>query len=123
MGQFAELIRAVPGFLTKAWLHNDAVSGGFYLFTDHAAARAYIDGPVVASLHANPAFTNVEIHTFDVDADLSARTGIRAAASARRPQQDRETRMPMIPPGPDCRSALTRPRCGMCSGTSRPAWS
>ena len=54
-------------------LHNGASRGGFYLFTDEAAARAYTDGPVVASVLANPAFDDVQVRAFAVDTDLSAR--------------------------------------------------
>ena len=89
MAQFAEQIRDIPGFLSKTWLHDAATRGGFYLFTDDAAARAYVHGPVVASIHANPAFTGVQVRTFGVHADLSARTGTRAATPAR-PQPHRQ---------------------------------
>jgi hypothetical protein len=80
MAQFAAVIRDVPGFVSKAWLQAGAARGGFYLFADEASARAYVDGPVVASIHANPAFEDVAVRTFDVDAELSSRTGIHPAA-------------------------------------------
>jgi hypothetical protein len=32
----------------------------------------------VAAVRANPAFTDVNVRTFAIDTDLSARTGIRA---------------------------------------------
>jgi hypothetical protein len=70
------MIRDVPGFLSKAWLHNGASRGGFYLFTDEAATRADTDGPVVGSVLANPAFDDVQVRAFAVDTDLSARTAL-----------------------------------------------
>jgi hypothetical protein len=29
MDRFADMVRDVPGFLSKAWLHNGASRGGF----------------------------------------------------------------------------------------------
>jgi hypothetical protein len=78
--RFAELLRDVPGFGSKVWLRDGDMRGGFYLFADEAAARAYVDGPVVAAVRANPVFADVHVCTFDVDTDLSARTGVRAHA-------------------------------------------
>jgi hypothetical protein len=82
IAQFAEVVRDVPGFRSKAWLHDGDLRGGFYLFADEATARAYVDGPVVAAIRANPAFADVDVRTFAVDTDLSARTGIRSHTPA-----------------------------------------
>src|SRR5688500_11741186 len=78
--QFAEVVRGVPGLRFKVWLRDGDLRGGFYLFTDEAAARSYVDGPVVAAVRANSAFADVDVRAFAIDADLSARTGIRAHA-------------------------------------------
>ncbi|HXV94610.1 MAG TPA: YdhR family protein, partial [Pseudonocardia sp.] len=79
---FAEQIVTVPGFVSKAWLHDGAFRGGFYLFRDRQAARAYVDGPLVAAVRATAEFDDVTARTFEVDPSLSARTGVRGAEAA-----------------------------------------
>jgi hypothetical protein len=76
---FAEALRSVPGFVTKTWLHDGAHHGGFYLFTDRAAAEAYRDGPLVAGLRAHPAFADLEVRGWPTNADLGALTGATPA--------------------------------------------
>ncbi|MDD7940718.1 YdhR family protein [Actinomycetospora lutea] len=71
---FAEALRTVPGFVAKTWLLDGAHHGGFYVFTDRAAAEAYRDGPLVAGLREHPAFADFEIRGWDVDEDLGALT-------------------------------------------------
>lgn len=72
---FAEVLRTVPGFVAKTWLVDGAHHGGFYLFTDRAAAEAYRDGPLVAGLREHPAFSDFEVRGWDVDEELGALTG------------------------------------------------
>ncbi|GAA4896973.1 YdhR family protein [Actinomycetospora straminea] len=80
---FAEAVRAVPGFVAKTWLHEGAHHGGFYLFTDRAAAEAYRDGPLVAGLRAHPAFSDLEVRGWPTNTELGALTGaIPAPATA-----------------------------------------
>jgi hypothetical protein len=64
----AGAIAAVPGLLSKVWIIDEARrrAGGVYLFADRAAATAYVEGPIIARLRANPALGGVEIHVFDV---------------------------------------------------------
>ena len=59
---------AVPGLLWKVWLLDEEHSrgGGVYLFADRAAATAYLEGPIVSGLRANPAVAGVEVRLFDV---------------------------------------------------------
>ena len=59
---------AVPGLLWKVWLLDEerGRGGGVYLFADRAAATAYLEGPIVASIRANPALAGVEVRLFDV---------------------------------------------------------
>jgi hypothetical protein len=76
---FAEALRTVPGFVAKTWLHDGAHHGGFYLFTDRAAADAYRDGPLVAGLRRHPAFADLEIRGWSTDTGLGALTGAIAA--------------------------------------------
>jgi hypothetical protein len=72
---FAEVLRTVPGFVAKTWLVDGAHHGGFYLFTDRAAAEAYRDGPLVTGLREHPAFSDFEVRGWDVDEELGAITG------------------------------------------------
>jgi hypothetical protein len=71
----AEVLRTVPGFVAKTWLVDGAHHGGFYLFTDRAAAEAYRDGPLVTGLREHPAFDDFEVRGWDVDEELGALTG------------------------------------------------
>lgn len=66
--QAAQPIADVPGLLWKVWLMNEAdrETGGIYLFESQAAVNAYLAGPIVASLKANPAFTDLSAKVFDV---------------------------------------------------------
>ena len=64
----ASAIAQVPGLLWKVWILDEERSrgGGVYLFADQAAAIAYLEGPIVTRLRANPAVTGVEVRLFDV---------------------------------------------------------
>jgi Putative mono-oxygenase ydhR len=64
----AGAIAAVPGLLWKIWILDEerGRGGGIYLFQDRVAATAYLEGPIVSRLRANPAVTNVEVRLFDV---------------------------------------------------------
>ena len=64
----ARAVAAVPGLLSKVWILDEEHGhcGGVYLFADRAAATAYLEGPIVARLRANPAVTGVEVRLFDV---------------------------------------------------------
>src|SRR4029453_17304128 len=64
----ASAFAAVPGLLWKIWLLDEerGRGGGVYLFADRAAATAYLAGPIVAGLRANPAVAGVEVRLFDV---------------------------------------------------------
>jgi hypothetical protein len=85
-GQVAEhvapTIAAVPGLVSKLWISNEEShrAGGAYLFADRAAARAYLEGPIIARLRNNPAVADVSVRLFDVIPGPSKTTrGIRAA--------------------------------------------
>ncbi len=64
----AQPIANTPGLLWKVWLMNesDHETGGIYLFESEQALQAYLDGPIVASIKANPALSNVSMKSFDV---------------------------------------------------------
>ena len=63
----AETIAAVPGLRWKIWLANDneQEGGGIYLFDDDDSLRAFVDGPIIARLKANPALRALNIKQFD----------------------------------------------------------
>ena len=66
----------VAGLQWKVWL--DAADrqevGGIYLFDNAANARAYLDGPIVASMKANPLVKDLQVKMFDVRARMTAIT-------------------------------------------------
>ncbi len=72
----AQPIADVPGLLWKVWLMNEVEqeAGGIYLFESDAAAQAYLAGPIVASLKASPAVSNISAKLFDVLESHSAIT-------------------------------------------------
>ena len=64
----ASAIAAVPGLLWKVWILDEerGRGGGVYLFADRSAATAYLEGPIVSRLRANPALAGVEVRLFEV---------------------------------------------------------
>ena len=58
----------VPGLIWKIWIVDEERrrGGGVYLFADRAAATAYVEGPIISQLRANPAVAGVEVELFDV---------------------------------------------------------
>ncbi len=78
LGAFADYARAiatVPGLVAKTWLRDGATLGGFYLFTDRAAADAYLDGALMADLAAHPAFSQFRLQHYRVLDTPSRLTG------------------------------------------------
>ena len=66
----------MAGLRWKVWLLNEAASeaGGIYLFEDEASVKAFLDGPLAASVSSHPAFSEMSIKQFDVIADATATT-------------------------------------------------
>ena len=64
----AQVFTTLPGLLWKVWLRDPArrESGGIYLFESREAAEAYVAGPIVARIKANPDFGAVTVKVFDV---------------------------------------------------------
>lgn len=60
-------IARVPGLRWKIWMMDEVTGagGGWYLFDDAPAARAYIEGPVIGALRSHPAFTDLSVRVFD----------------------------------------------------------
>jgi len=67
---------SVPGLQWKIWLDGEAErrAGGIYLFEDRAAAEAYVAGPIVARMTANPDITDLQIRIFEVRERMTAIT-------------------------------------------------
>ncbi|MEO3474592.1 YdhR family protein [Roseomonas sp. CAU 1739] len=72
----AKQFLAVPGLQWKIWLdgEEDRRAGGIYLFDSRAAAEAYVNGPIVARMKANPEITELQVRIFDVRERMSAIT-------------------------------------------------
>ena len=75
---FVASFEAIDGLVAKTFLGGTGEAGGFYLFTDGAAADAYLAGPIVASLAAQRGIADLTVRRFDVDAARSSRTGLAA---------------------------------------------
>lgn len=72
----AQQFLAVPGLQWKIWLdgQEERRAGGIYLFAGRAAAEAYVAGPIVARMKANPDVTDLQIRVFDVRENMTAIT-------------------------------------------------
>jgi len=70
---YAQPIADIPGLRWKVWIIDEARSeaGGIYLFDDDAAARSFVDGPIIAEMRGDP---TLSIKSFDVIADLTTIT-------------------------------------------------
>lgn len=64
----AQPIADSPGLHWKIWLMNetDSEAGGIYLFEDEAAVNAFLGGPIVGGLKANPVVSDIRVKMFDV---------------------------------------------------------
>ena len=70
---YAKPIADISGLRWKVWIINEAQSeaGGIYLFDDDASVQAFLDGPIVAEMKADP---TLSIKTFDVIVELTTIT-------------------------------------------------
>ena len=79
--EVAAAIAVAPGLRWKVWgLGPDGSGLSVYLFETQAAADAFVAGPVVAGLKANPAVQGVTLASAPVDATLSQITHAAFAA-------------------------------------------
>jgi Putative mono-oxygenase ydhR len=76
LSEYADALSCVPGFISKAWLHNETTLGGFYLFATREAANGYLSGELVTGLQQPPLFSDFSVWRYDILTDLSARTGV-----------------------------------------------
>jgi hypothetical protein len=66
----------VAGLVWKIWLdgEDEPRGGGVYLFETMAHAKAYLDGPIIARLKANPAIEDLEFRLSNVRERMTAIT-------------------------------------------------
>ena len=64
----ASHIAAVPGLKWKIFGMNEErrEAAGIYLFEDGDSLKSYLEGPIVAGLKANEAFSDIKMKHFDV---------------------------------------------------------
>ena len=69
-------IAAVTGLRWKIWIMNEQTqeAGGLYLFDDQGAVEAYLEGPLIAGLKANPAASDISFKQFNVVEELTTIT-------------------------------------------------
>jgi hypothetical protein len=72
--RYAHALTAVPGLVMKTWITDETTLGGFHIFDDRTHAEAYLSGELCATVLNNPAFTNFNVHHFDIIDDLSTIT-------------------------------------------------
>jgi hypothetical protein len=70
---YAQPIADLPGLRWKVWIMNEAQgeAGGIYLFDNEAAAKAFVDGPIIAEMKGDP---TLSIKAFDVMPEHTAIT-------------------------------------------------
>jgi len=66
---------SVDGLVWKIWLDGEGSHvGGIYLFASRAQAEAYLAGPIVAAMKANPNVADLRFTLSDVRERMSAIT-------------------------------------------------
>ncbi len=79
---YANGLLGVPGLVAKTWIRDDSTLGGFHIFTSAEDAESYLNSELVAGLTGNEAFSDFQIHHFEVLDELSAITGSPQRAQA-----------------------------------------
>ena len=80
---YANAMTTVEGLVSKTWIADGEVLGGFHIFESRQAADVYLGSEMVAGLTSNPAFSGFEISHYDVLEELSRITGSPSGALAR----------------------------------------
>ena len=73
--EYANAMTEVEGLVSKTWIADGEILGGFHIFSSRRDAEVYLASKMVAGLTSNPAFTDFEITHFDVLDELSEITG------------------------------------------------
>jgi len=73
----------IPGLHWKIWLMNEdrKEAGGVYLFESARDLEEFLNSHLFAALRENPAFSNLQINTFDVAEATTVITGARLMSS------------------------------------------
>jgi hypothetical protein len=63
--EYAKALKRVPGLISKTWINDGKIFGGFHVFRDKAAADAYLNGEMFQSdVVKDPSSRNVQIRHF-----------------------------------------------------------
>lgn len=79
---YANALRGIEGLVSKTWIRDGSVLGGFHIFASRTDAENYLNSEMVAGLTSNPAFSDFQIRHFGVLQELSAMTGSPQAVLA-----------------------------------------
>ena len=79
---YANALTGVDGLVSKTWIADGEVVGGFHIFESRQAADVYLGSEMVAGLTSNPAFSGFEISHYEVLEELSRITGSPSGALA-----------------------------------------
>ncbi|MEZ5175257.1 MAG: YdhR family protein [Acidimicrobiia bacterium] len=77
---YAHAMQGVAGLVSKTWITDGDLVGGFHIFESTAAADDYLDSEMVASLTGNDTFHGFEVRRFDILDELSSITGSPSVA-------------------------------------------
>jgi hypothetical protein len=80
--RYAHALRAVPGLVMKTWIADGSTLGGFHIFDDPSHADNYLAGELLATVTANPIFTDFHVTRFDIIDTLSTINGSPATQRA-----------------------------------------
>ena len=74
--EFAEMMKDVPGLLTKVWLKSDeaGVYGGVYLWRDHDACVAFLASELYASIEADDSLSDIVARDYSVNEGMTKMT-------------------------------------------------
>ncbi len=77
MSAVAPVFSKIPGCCWKIWLIDEErkEAGGLYLFESNGELEQFLNSKLWASVAADPAFTNLQTHTFGIDEAASVITG------------------------------------------------
>ena len=81
--EYANAVAGVDGLVSKTWIADGEVLGGFHIFTSRQAADVYLGSEMVAGLTSNLVFSGFEISHYEVLDELSRITGSPSGALAK----------------------------------------
>jgi heme-degrading monooxygenase HmoA len=71
--EFAELMKDVPGLVTKVWLKSDepGVYGGVYLWRDRESCEAFLASELLAAVKADESVHDLTSHDYAVNEEMT----------------------------------------------------